>query len=88
MVTPIEIGVLAVAIIALLLAVQFKQHIKALVINAVLGVLVLLVAEAAGLGVGISIWAVLVCAIAGIPGAILVILLAYLDIAFVAATMI
>ena len=85
MVTLIELGVVALAIVALWIAIEFRQSIRALVVNAVLGVLVLILANTIGLSVQISIWAVLVCAIAGIPGAILVILLAYLDIAFAMA---
>jgi inhibitor of the pro-sigma K processing machinery len=58
---------------------------RALAVNAVIGLVVLLIANAVGLGVQISLLTLLVCAIFGVPGAILVILLAVLDIAFVAA---
>lgn len=59
--------------------------IRALAINAAVGLIVLLIANAVGLGVQISILTILICAILGVPGAILVILLAFLDIAFAAA---
>ena len=83
MVTPLELGIVLLAIIALLVAIRYRTTIKALAINAIFGLIVLAVANYLGAAVSISIWAVLVCAIAGVPGAILVIILAYLDIAFV-----
>lgn len=57
----------------------------ALVVNAIVGLVILFLANAVGFGVQISVITLLVCAIFGVPGAILVILLAYLDIAFAAA---
>lgn len=58
---------------------------RALVVNAVVGLIILVIANLVGLGVQISLVTLLICAIFGVPGAILVILLALLDIAFVAA---
>ena len=58
---------------------------RALAVNAVVGLVILLIANAVGLGVEISLITLLVCAILGVPGAILVILLAVLDVAFAAA---
>ena len=58
---------------------------RALVVNAIVGLLILFVANAAGLGVQISVVSLIVCAVFGVPGALLVILLAVLNIAFVAA---
>lgn len=60
---------------------------RGLVVNAIVGIVILFVANVLGLGVEISIITILVCAILGIPGAILVILLAVLDIAFAAAVL-
>lgn len=57
---------------------------RGLAVNAIFGLVVLFVANFLGLGVQISLITVLVCAVLGVPGAILVILLAVLDIAFVA----
>lgn len=58
---------------------------RALAVNAIVGLVVLLIANAIGLGVQISIITLLICAVLGVPGAILVILLAVLDVAFAAA---
>ena len=85
MVTLVEIGLLALAVIAVIVGYRILKNVKALVVNAIVGVLVLALANFLGLGVQISLVTVLVCAVAGIPGAVLVILLSLLDIAFVAA---
>ncbi len=85
MVTPIEIGLLVVALIGLFVAFKLLRAITGLVVNAVVGVVILFVANLLGVGVEITAIAVLICAIGGVPGALLVILLAYLDIAFVAS---
>lgn len=58
---------------------------RGLAVNAIVGLAILFVANVIGLGVQISIVTLLVCAVLGIPGAVLVILLALFDIAFVAA---
>ena len=83
MVTPTEIGLLVLALALLFGAYRIINTIRPLIVNAVVGVLVLIVANVAGLGVAISAVAVLVCAVGGLPGAVLVILLSILDIAFV-----
>ena len=83
MVTPTEIGLLVLALALLFGAYRIVNTIKPLIINAIVGVIVLIVANVAGLGVAISAVAVLVCAVGGLPGAVLVILLSVLDIAFV-----
>ncbi|WP_247006896.1 pro-sigmaK processing inhibitor BofA family protein [Halorientalis litorea] len=57
---------------------------RALVVNAVVGLVILFVANVLGLGVQISIVTLLVCAVFGVPGAVVVILLALFDIAFAA----
>lgn len=58
--------------------------IRALVINALVGLVILFIANAVGLGAQISVITLLICAVFGVPGAILVILLAVLNIAFAA----
>jgi len=58
---------------------------RALLVNAIVGLLILFVANVIGFGVQISIITLLICAIFGVPGAILVILLAALDVAFAAS---
>jgi len=84
MVTPIEIGLFVVALVALYVAFKLLKNARALAVNAIVGLVVLVVANLLGLGVNISLIAVLICAVAGFPGAILVVLLAYLDVAFTA----
>jgi inhibitor of the pro-sigma K processing machinery len=58
---------------------------RALVVNAVVGLVVLILANVLGLGVQVSVITLLICAVFGVPGAILVILLSLLDIAFTAS---
>jgi inhibitor of the pro-sigma K processing machinery len=58
---------------------------RGLAVNAIVGLVILFVANLIGLGVQISLITLLLCAVLGIPGAILVILLALFDIAFVAS---
>ena len=58
--------------------------VTALLINAIVGLVILFLANAVGLGVQISLLTLLICAIFGVPGAILVILLAVLNVAFAA----
>jgi hypothetical protein len=85
MVTPIEIGLLVVAVLAVVLGYKVLKNVKALAVNAIVGVVILVLANFLGLGVQISLLAVLICAVAGVPGAVLVILLALVDVAFVGA---
>ena len=82
MVTTTEIALLAFVVLLLFAAYLTIRAIKPLVVNAIVGVVILVVANVAGLGVAITPIAVLVCAVGGVPGAILVLLLAYFDIAF------
>jgi len=83
MVTLVEIGLLALAVVAVIVDNRVLKNVKALVVNAIVGVVILILANFLGLGVAITPLAVLVCAIAGVPGAVLVILLAVVEIAFV-----
>ena len=55
---------------------------RALAANAIVGLIILIIANVIGLGVQISIVTLLICAILGVPGAVLVILLAVTNIAF------
>ncbi|MGZ7131503.1 MAG: pro-sigmaK processing inhibitor BofA family protein [Halobacteriota archaeon] len=86
-VTP-AIGLLIVAILGLILlyalvkiGVRFGKH---LAINSIVGIIVLIIANfflvPYGLVVPINVVTILVCALAGIPGALLVILLVVLGI--------
>lgn len=83
------IGLLVVAILVLIalyvlvkLGVRFGKY---LAINSILGIIVLVIANIIlvnfGLTVPIDLVTILVCALAGIPGALLVILLVVLGIA-------
>lgn len=56
-----------------------------ILVNAIVGLVLLFAANFLGLGVEISVLTVLICAILGAFGAVIVILLALLDIAFAAA---
>ena len=60
-------------------------RLRALAVNAIVGLLILVLANLLGLGVPITVVTLLICALFGVPGAVLVILLALLDIAFVAS---
>ena len=82
MVTPIEIGLFVVVLALLFGAYTIIKAVKPLIVNAIVGVIVLVIASFLGVGVEITPIAVLICAVGGVPGAILVILLAYTGIAF------
>jgi hypothetical protein len=80
----IEISVLALAIVAAFVLYKVLKTATSLAINAVLGVLVLMAAKLLlGLKIAITWVAVLICAIGGIFGALVIIVLNYLKIAFV-----
>ena len=78
-----EIIVLIVAIIVAFLLFKLFADLIHLAIHAVIGLLILYIARALGLKVAISIWTILICAFGGSVGAIIVIILRYLKIAFV-----
>ncbi|AWB27279.1 pro-sigmaK processing inhibitor BofA family protein [Halococcoides cellulosivorans] len=61
-----------------------RSTLGTLLVNAIVGLAILIVANAVGLGVQISAVTLLVCAVFGVPGAILVLALALFDVAFVA----
>ncbi|MUV85609.1 hypothetical protein GJ631_03200 [Natronomonas sp. CBA1123] len=83
MVTPVEIGLFVLVLALLFGAYRVIKAVKPFIVNAVVGVIILFVASFLGVPIEITAVAVLVCAVGGVPGAILVIALAYLDIAFV-----
>jgi len=74
---------LIVAIIVAFLLFKLFADLIHLAIHAVIGLLILYIARALGLKVAISIWTILICAFGGSIGAIIVIILSYLKIAFV-----
>lgn len=78
-----EIIVLVIAIIVALLLFRLFADLVHLAIHAVIGLIILFIAKSLGLKVAISIWTVLICAFGGVIGAVIVIILSYLKIAFV-----
>jgi TM2 domain-containing membrane protein YozV len=83
MVDAITVAVLAIAVVALVFARQILGSLKMLAANAVGGVLTIMVASWFGFGVALTPMTLLITALAGVPGAILVLLLAYGGVAFV-----
>ena len=80
--TGLEVIALLILIALVLGAYRIIHAIKPFIVNAVVGLLVLVLASWFGFGVEITPFVLLVVAIGGIPGAILVLLLAYLGVAF------
>ncbi|QGN08009.1 hypothetical protein Hrd1104_12355 [Halorhabdus sp. CBA1104] len=84
MVALLEIGALLVVLAVVFGAYWIVKAVKPFIWNAILGLLVFLLADLlVGLEVAISPLAVLVVAVGGVPGAVLVILLSILEVAFV-----
>jgi hypothetical protein len=85
MVTPIEVGLVLIVLALLFGAYKVVKAVKPFVWNAVVGLIVFLLADLLfGLSVAVTPLSLLVVAIAGLPGALLVILLSYFQVAFVA----
>jgi uncharacterized membrane protein YfhO len=78
--TTFLIEAILVLIVLYLLLKIWKRYSKYLIVNSILGVLVLALANFLGAPVPINLVTVLICALAGIPGAVLVILLFVLGI--------
>lgn len=83
MVDAIAIGAIVLALGGLLFARQILSSVRMLVANAVGGLITLMVASWFGFGVSISAVTLAITAIAGIPGAMLIVLLAHGGVAFV-----
>ncbi len=78
-----EIGILLLVILAVVIVYLILKAAKYFIVNTVLGLIILALGNIIfKLGVAYSIPAILVVAIGGIPGAILVILLHILHVAF------
>jgi len=78
-----ELTVVLVAIIAALILYKILKTVKHMLINTVVGLVLLVVANVAfGMGIAYSWIVILTCALAGAIGALLIILLHYLGIAF------
>ncbi|MFB6114002.1 MAG: pro-sigmaK processing inhibitor BofA family protein [Halodesulfurarchaeum sp.] len=82
MVTPLEIGLLVLVAAVIFGAYAIIKVVKPFIVNAVIGLVVLAIAGFLGFGVNITWVAVLIVAIGGIPGALLVLLLGHFGILF------
>jgi hypothetical protein len=79
-----EITVLILAIIVAVVLYKILKTATSLAVNAVLGVLILIAAKfILGLEIAITWLAIVICAIGGIFGALIIIILNYLKIAFI-----
>ena len=79
----LELIIVILAIIGVIAAYYILKTATKLIINAVMGLIILVAVNAIfNLDISYSVYALLVCAFAGIPGAIIVILLHVFGIAF------
>lgn len=79
----IELIILFLAVLAVIVVYFVLKSAKHLIVNTVLGLIILVVSNVVfNLGIAYSTIVILICALGGIPGAILVILLHALGIAF------
>lgn len=79
----VELFLVLFALIGVILVYYFLKTIKHLIVNTILGLLLLALSNLVfKVGIVYSIPVILVCALGGIPGALLVILLHVLGIAF------
>jgi hypothetical protein len=83
MVTGVDIGVLAGLAVAVLVFGWLLRLVRPLLVNTVLGLGAILAAGFVGVNVAISGFALALVVLGGLPGALVVILLSALDIAFV-----
>ena len=79
----VEIIVLGIAVIIAVMLFKLFNSLIHLAIHAIIGLIILYIARFFGLKVAISIWTILICAFGGSIGAVIVIILSYLKIAFV-----
>lgn len=84
-ITGLELAVLLLLLALVFGAYRIVRTVKPFIVNAVVGLLVLLLFSWFGFGVEITPVVVLIVAVGGIPGALLVVLLAYLGIVFAPA---
>lgn len=84
MVTGLEVAILLVALAFLVGAYRIVKAVKPFIWNAIVGLIILFVVDVLlGISVSIGPLTLLVVAVGGAPGAILVLLLAYANVAFV-----
>ncbi|EMA48957.1 pro-sigmaK processing inhibitor BofA family protein [Halococcus thailandensis] len=79
---PVELGVLILAIVGLIFLKRIIGSLRALAANAVGGIATLLIANWLGFGIHLTPLTIGIAIIAGIPGALLVVLLSIGGIAF------
>ncbi len=78
-----EVTTIILAVLAAVILYMLLKTVKSLVINAILGLIILVGANILfGLGIAYTWVVILICAIGGIFGALLIILLSLLGIAF------
>lgn len=80
---PVELGVIVLAVVGLLFLKRIIGSLRALAANAVGGIATLLIANWFGFGIPLTPLTIGVAVLAGIPGALLVVLLSIGGIAFV-----
>ena len=86
MITPSGLAILIVAIAAFIAVFYFLKVVKYLIVNSVIGLILLFVSkfviEALDLGfnIDINLVSILICAIGGVPGVLIVVLLGFLGI--------
>ncbi|MFC4248596.1 pro-sigmaK processing inhibitor BofA family protein [Natribaculum luteum] len=84
MVTGLEVALLLFVLALFVGATRIIRTVKPFIVNAAVGLLVLFLAEALfGLEVALTAVALLIVALGGVPGAVLVILLSVFGVAFV-----
>lgn len=79
----LELGLLVFGLVALLLAARLVRVLRPLIVNTIVGLVVFLVASALGVDVAVTSLTLVIVALGGLPGAVLVILLSLLNVAFV-----
>jgi inhibitor of the pro-sigma K processing machinery len=77
-----EIITLLIGIVLLYVLFTITKSLVSLLINSIVAIILLFAVNFFGFGIAINIWSVLVVAIAGLPGLLLVIILHLLNIAF------
>jgi len=85
MVTLLEVALVLLVLAALFGAFTVVRAVKPFIVNAVVGLLVIFAAQWLGAQVVVTPLVLLLVALGGLPGAILVILLAYAGLAFAPA---
>lgn len=85
-ITPSGLAILVIAIAAFVAVYYFFKVVKYLIVNSVIGLILLFIAKFVigalhlGFSIDINLISLLICAIAGVPGVLIVILLGFLSI--------